>query len=105
MKDNDSVAYPVKQWRQLALPPIAWGVDITQLLHVCGQTLDLRAVTSEQGQQVLEVFCSTDAEHAQAEALLHQAAADGVLRRDINAQCSKEIGTLVDSVLKRATGG
>lgn len=105
MKIYDSVANPVRQWRLLAMPPSVWGVDITQLLHVCGRTLDLRVVVGEQGEQVLEVFCATDDEHAQAETLLHQAAADEVLRRDINVQSSKEIAALVDSVLKRATGG
>jgi hypothetical protein len=104
MKSSDSVLYAVKQWRRLAMPPSDWGVDITQLLHVCGRTLDLRAVMSEQGHQVLEVFCTSDDEQARAEALVHQAAADELLRSDINSQCSKEIGTLVDSVLKRATG-
>jgi (p)ppGpp synthase/HD superfamily hydrolase len=62
-------------------------------------------VIGEQGQQLLEVFCATEDEQANAEALLHQAAADEALRRDINARCNKEIGTIVDSVLKRATGG
>lgn len=104
MKDNKSEAYPVKQWRRLAMPPSAWGIGTGKLLQVCGRVLDLRAVVGERGQQVLEVFCASDEEYAQAEALVHQAAADEVLRRDINAQCSKEIGTLVDAILKRATG-
>lgn len=104
MTDNDSAAHPVKQRRRLALPPLVWDVGITRLLHVCGQTLDLRAVMNEQGQQELEVFCATDAELAQAETLLHQAAADEVLRRDIHNRYSQEIAALVDSVLKRATG-
>ena len=104
MKNNDSVACPVKQWRRLAMPPYAWGVDTPQLLHVCGKTIDVRAVMSEQGQQMLEVFCATEDEYAQAESLVHQAAADAVLRKEINSRCGNEIGNLVDSVLKRATG-
>jgi len=87
------------------MPPRAWGVDIGRLLQVCGRALDLRVAIVDKGQQVLEVFCATDDEHAQAETLLHQAAADEVLRSDINAKSSNEIGTLVDSVLKRAKGG
>lgn len=104
MKDNNHEPVQVKNWRLLQMPPSTWGVDIGQLIQVCGRALDLRAVVREEGQQVLEVFCATDIEHAQAEVLVHQVAADEVLRRDINAQCSKEIGTLVDSVLNRATG-
>jgi hypothetical protein len=105
MKDGICKAHSIRQWRLLAMPPILWGVDIKQLLHVCGRRLDLRAVVNEQGQQEIEVFCATDDEHAQAEALVLQAAADEVLRSDINAKCSKQIVTLVDSVLKRAAGG
>lgn len=104
MKDNDSAAHSVKQWRRLALPPFVWDVGIAHLLHVSGQILDLRAVMNEQGQQVLEVFGATDAEIVQAEKLLHQAAADEVLRRDIHNRCDQEIDALVDSVLKRAMG-
>ncbi len=105
MKDSNPEQNPVKKWRQLLMPPSAWNVDIGQLIQVCGRALNLRAVVSEQGHQALEVFCATESEHAKAEALVHQAAADEVLRRDINSQHSKEIGALVDSVLKRASGG
>lgn len=86
------------------MPPSAWGIHTSQLIRVCGRTLDLRAVMNEQGQQVLETFCTADDELAQVEALVHQAAADEVLRREINSRSSNEIGSLVDSVLKRATG-
>lgn len=102
---NKLETYPVQQWRRLAMPPRAWGVDIWRLLQVCGRELVLRVAIDDKGQQVIEVFCSTEGEHAQAEMLLHQAAADEVLRSDINAESSKEIGMLVDSVLKRANGG
>lgn len=104
MKNIKSEANHIKQWRRLDMPPSAWSIDITQLTHVCGRVLDLRIVVTEQGRQVLEAYCATDLEVARAESLVHQAAADEVLRRDINSRCSNEIGTLVDSVLKRAMG-
>ncbi|WP_018079652.1 hypothetical protein [Thiobacillus denitrificans] len=104
MKDKNPAVFPVRQWRRVAMAPSDWGVEMKQLFHVCGRALDLRVVVGEQGQHVLEVLCATDDELAQAEALLHQSAADEALRRDIYTQCNKEIGMLVDSVLKRATG-
>ena len=94
-----------KYWFQLPQLSELSDFDIERLLHICGQLLTLRTSTAEQGVMTLEVYSTPGEELAEAEAFLRRTAADIVLRKQIE-QCScSEITNLVDSILKRASGG
>ena len=94
-----------KHWFQLPQLSELSDFDIEQLLLICGRLLILRTSKADQGAMTLEVYCTPGEELAEAEALLRRTAADIVLRKKIEQCSSSEITNLVDSILKRASGG
>lgn len=92
-------------WRSVALPSELDKQSLESLLLVCGVMLKLRLPIGSTEEMVIEVYCRSGEEFATAESILHQAAADWLLRKKIRDKSDLRIRELVDNVLMRASKG
>jgi hypothetical protein len=94
-----------KQWFPVSLPLEAEATLLQRVVVTCANVVELRLGDASSGSPRLEVLCADEAEFARAEALIHQAVADQILRARIAKTSDQRVDDLVAELLRRAGGG
>jgi hypothetical protein len=91
-------------WRRLPLPPDATTDALGRVVITCSSFCSLRVVTDERSNPALEILCNDPQEGALAEARVHQAIADQLLRTKLKSKFIEDERQLLASVFSRAKG-
>ncbi len=91
------------KWRSIDLPKDIGRHEAANIILLCSHNHCLRFDDSSLEKIKIQVHCQSDDEYIQAEALLTQAIADELLRKEIRRNNDPEIKLLVDAVLAQVS--
>lgn len=91
-------------WHSVALPEAFDSDAVNNLILKCGKILKIRKPKAKGKKPTVEVWIISANEIPSAESIVHQAAADLMLRRIILEKSDKKIQELSKTILEKASG-